>query len=69
MGYVLKEKVAENIRRKYKNGFIASELGLSQTYVSLILHRKRKIAKHVAYSFAKVLGSELEIEDLFEYVK
>ena len=68
MSYILKENKAEEIRGKYKNGYIADKLGLSQTYISLILHRKRHIAKHVAYSFTKVLGSELEIEDLFERV-
>lgn len=69
MGYILKEKIAEQIRAKYKNGYISEKLGLSTSYVSLILHRKRPIKKHIAYSFTKVIGSELEINDLFELVR
>ena len=66
MGYILKEDIAEQIRLKYKNSYISTKLGLSQTYISLILHRKRAIPKHMAYSFTKVINSELEIDDLFE---
>lgn len=66
MGYVLKEDVAENIRKKYKNTYIKENLGLSECYISLILHRKREIPKHVAYSFTKTLDSEKEIDDMFE---
>lgn len=68
MGYVLKEDVAVELRAKFKNGYIAQTLGVTPTYVSLILHRKRVIPKYMAYSFTKVIGSELEIEDLFERV-
>lgn len=68
MGYLLKEDQAPMIRTKYKNGYIAEKLGLSKTYVSLILHRKRVIQKHVAYAFAKTLGTELEIDDIFERI-
>ena len=66
MGYILKEDTANEIRAKYRAGYIAEKLGLSKSYVSLILHRKRVIKKHIAYSFTKVIDSELEINDLFE---
>lgn len=66
MGYILKEEKANEIKDKYRNSYISERLGLSKTYVSLILHRKKEIKKHVAYSFTKVLDSELEINDLFE---
>lgn len=69
MGYILKEEIAKDIQKKYKNSYISENLGLSKTYISLILHRKREIKKHIAYSFTKTLGSELEINDLFELVK
>lgn len=69
MGYILKDGVAENIREKYKTGYISTKLGLSNTYVSLILHRKRIIPKHVAYSFTKLLNSDAEINDYFKLVR
>ncbi len=68
MSYILKENKAEEIREKYKNSYIIEKLGLSGPYVSLILHRRRAITKHIAYSFTKIINSELEIEDLFERV-
>lgn len=68
MGYILKEKTAEMIRSKFKNNYIASQLGLSNTYVSLVLHRKRNIPKRVAYAFAKTIDTEAEINDLFDRI-
>lgn len=68
MGYILKEDVAEQIRNKYRNSYIVEKLGLSKPYISLILHRKRPIKKHIAYSFTKIIDMDLEIEDLFERV-
>ena len=68
MGYYLKEDVAKEISSKYRNSYIVEKLGLSKPYVSLILHRKRPIKKHIAYSFTKVIDMNLEIEDLFERV-
>ena len=69
MGYLLKDGIAETFATKYKNSYIASGVGLSSTYVSLILHRKRAVPKRIAYAFTKVINSEAEIEDYFEYVK
>lgn len=68
LGYILKENVATMLRNKYKNGYIAEKLGISQTYVSLILRRRRTVPKHIAYSFVKVLNNDAEIEDYFERV-
>ena len=69
MGYMLKKNVAEILRAKYKNGYIASIVGLSDTYVSLIFHRKRTIPKRLAYSFTKAINSEAEINDYFEIIR
>lgn len=69
MGYLLKEDVALSLRRKYKNGYIANIVGLSDAYVSLIFHRKRTIPKRLAYSFTKAVDREYEIKDLFELVE
>ena len=68
MGYMLKEDEAKKIKAKYRNSYIANEIGISQTYVSIILNRKRHIPKRLAYLFTKVIDSESEINDLFEYV-
>ena len=64
----MKEKSAQDIKRKYKCGYIADEIGISQTYLSLILHRKQNIPKKLAYFITKTINSELEIEDLFERI-
>lgn len=68
MKYILKPNVAEQIRQKYKNGYIANKSGLSMCYVSLIMNRKREVQKRIAYAFTKSVGSELEVNDLFELV-
>lgn len=69
MGYLLKEDVAKNIRKKYKNGYLSEIIGISPTYVSLIFHRKRIIPRRLAYAFTKAINSELEINNLFELIK
>lgn len=66
MGYVLKQEKAEEIRNKYKNSYFIEKLDLSGTYISLIIHRKKPIAKHMAYAFTKVIDVNAEIEDYFE---
>lgn len=68
MGYLLKKEVADDIREKYKNSYITKKLGLSGPYISTILHRKRPIQKHIAYSLTKVISENAEINDFFERV-
>lgn len=68
MKYVLKQEKADEIRQKFKNGYIANVSGLSLCYVSLIMNRRRKVQKRIAVCFTKAIDSELEIEDLFERV-
>ena len=69
MKYILKKNVAEEIRSKYKNSYFKEKLGLSNSYVSLVLNRRRKIPRRTAYVFAKTLGMNVEVNDLFEQVK
>lgn len=69
MKYILKQSVAESIKEKYKNGYISKKSGLSMCYVSLIKNRKREVQKRIAYAFTKSIGSELEINDLFDIVR
>lgn len=69
MGYLLKDEMAKLFSAKYKNSYIADGIGLSGTYISLILHRKQTVPKRVAYAFTKLINSEAEIDDYFELVR
>lgn len=69
MGYLLKEEMANIFSKKYKNSYIAELIGLSGTYVSIIMHRKQKVPKRVAYAFAKAINPEAEINDYFDLVR
>ena len=66
--YILKEDSCKEIREKYRNQYIANTIGISSCYISLIMNRKRKISKFMAYAFTKCINKEYEIEDLFERV-
>ena len=65
MGYLLNNELAIKIREKYKNSYFANKLGISSTYVSLILHRKQKAPKRIAYAFTKAIDVNAELEDYF----
>lgn len=69
MGYILKEEIADIFSKRYRNKYLSDELGISGTYVSLILHRKQKIPKRIAIAFTKVIDPEANIDDYFEMVK
>lgn len=66
MKYLLKEDVAKEIRKKYKNKFFVETVGISRSYTSLILNRRRACPKMVAYTITKAINSEAEIRDFFE---
>ena len=68
MKYLLKQKEADEIKTKYKNTYFVEKTGLSESYVSLIVNRRRALPKNTAYIFTKMIDSELEINDLFEKV-
>ncbi len=67
--FILKEKEAERIKRKYKETYIAEEVGISTTYVSLILARKKTCPKRTAFCIAKTISENAEIDDFFERSK
>ena len=69
MRYILKEETSKLIRKKYKNSYFVDTVGLCSSYVSMIINRRRIVPKNVAYTFAKAINSEYEIDDLFEKVK
>ena len=66
MKYLLKEDVAKKIRKTYKNKYFVETVGLSRSYTSLILNRRRSCPKMVAYTVTKAINSESEINDYFE---
>ena len=67
--YVLKEEIAEQLKRKYRGDYFAKEIGISNTYISLILNRKKTCPKRIAYCITKVINNEAEIEEYFERIK
>lgn len=69
MRYLLKEDTSELIKAKYKNKYLIDTVGLCASYISLIVNRRKAVPKNVAYTFAKAINSEYEIEDLFNRVK
>lgn len=58
--YIIKKEIASTLKNKY----LVEKLGLSNTYVSQLLNRKRIIPKHTAYAIASLYNKE--IKDLFE---
>ena len=68
MGYLLKEDIAKEIKSKYKSNYLKDKIGISPAYVSLIVNRKKDIPKRIAYSFAKAINSDYEIEDIFNNI-
>lgn len=68
MSYSLKEEVSKEFRKKYKNQYIVDNIGMSKTYISLILNRKRNCPKQVAFAITKLIDSEAEVTDFFEEV-
>lgn len=69
MGYYLKKDKATEILKKYKSNYIADEIGISPTYISLMLSGKRSCPKRIAYCFTKVININAEIEDYFDIEK
>ena len=66
MRYLLKSDVAEMILDKYKNSYLVKELNLCESYVSLILHRKKSVTKRTANDIRKLIDTNAEITDMFD---
>ena len=47
---------------------LTAEIGISQSYFSKIINRKKRCSKVTAYAIVKAIGSENEISDFFERV-
>ena len=66
--FVMKEKEAERIKRKFKGISLAKEVGISPTYVSLILSCKKSCPKRTAFCLTKAIDKDAEIEKFFERI-
>ena len=67
--YVIKSDVGQEIKVKYKERWLADKIGLSYGYISLLISGKKHCRKRIAYSFAKAIDPEAEIEDYFDIIK
>lgn len=66
--YMIKKEVVKEFKKKYKQEYIAREVGISKAYVSLIFSQKKTCSKKTAYCITKLLNSDAEITDFFEVV-
>lgn len=63
--YKFKKDKYEEVINKYKIKGMAEKIGITATYLSLILNNKTECKKTVAYCISKAIDSEAEIEDYF----
>lgn len=68
MRYLLKENAKKMIREKYKNSYLAEELEISTSYVSMILNGDKPLKKDIAFLITKTINENLEIKDLFDEI-
>ena len=66
--YKIKKEVSVDIKKRYKQIYLAEELGMSRVYISQLLNRKLSCPKSTAFAFTKVLDLNAQIEDFFEVV-
>lgn len=67
--YIFKAELFKGIKEKYKINNIANTVGLSNSYLSLILNGQKTCPKTTAYSITKTLNEDAEIEDYFTKLK
>lgn len=63
--YKFKNEKYKEIIEKYKINGIAEKIGITPTYLSLILNNKKDCKKTVAYCIVKAIDSNAEINDYF----
>ena len=68
MSYCLKKDKAQEIKAKYKASYLVQGIGISKSYISLMLNGKKNCPKRIAYCVVKFLDNDAEIEDYFDYV-
>lgn len=63
--YRFKREKYDEIISKFKIKGLADTIGVTNTYLSLILNGKNDCKKTVAYCISKAINNEAEIEDYF----
>ena len=63
--YKFKKEKYEKFISKYKVNGIAEKIGITPTYLSLILNTKKDCKKTVAYCICKAIDSNAKINDYF----
>lgn len=58
----------QNLKLSKTQKSLAEEIGISESYLSKILNRKKECSKLVAYAITKRIDCNKEILDLFERV-
>lgn len=69
MGYLMKKETAEKIKNTFRGQFFIEELGISKSYLSLVLTRKKRIPKRSAFAFVKLIDKEGKVLDYFDAVE
>lgn len=68
MGYLMKEETTKLIKDKYQAKYFCKEVGITSTYMSMIMSRKYHCSKPVAYCLTKLIDNNAELEKFFDKV-
>lgn len=63
--YKFKKDKYNEVISKYKIKGLADTIGITSTYLSLVLNNKSDCKKTVAYCITKAIDNEAEIDDYF----
>jgi hypothetical protein len=68
MSYLMKEDKSDKIKEKFKCNRLAEKVGITNSYLSLVMNRKKSCSKILAYCITKAVNSNAEISDYFDLV-
>lgn len=62
------DEIKDYFKNVLKKDFyeVAEEVGIAQSYMSMLINKRRSCSKFLAYYLTKYMNSEAEIEDFFE---
>jgi len=66
--YYIKEEKVNEIKKNFKGIDIAKKVGISPTYVSLVINGLKTCPKRTAFCLAKAFNNDAEIQDYFERI-
>lgn len=66
--YKFKKNKYDEVIAKFKIKGLAETIGITSTYLSMVLNNKINCKKTVAYCITKALNSEAEIDQFFEII-